>query len=345
MTASITLLVSRDSNANSRAGVTGYSSIRTPNGDSAFSIAEMIAPAAGTQPDLPTPLTPSGLSGEGIFGQLHLDPRHVGRARQQIVGKGGGDGLRLFVVAHPFEQRVADRVRDAADELALDDHRIDDAAAVVDHDIAQDAHAAGLDVDLDLDGMAANAIGERGRHEALHAFEPRLEIARHGIAGHARHRFGDFAQREPAAGRAGDLDAPVAHLQIARARLQQMSRDRQRLLAHGDRRHVHRGAGGDGLPAGEAALAVGDDRGVAGDDRDIVRRHAELLGADLRQRGLDALPHRHRAGVDRDAAGAADPHDAGFERAAAGPLHAVADPDAEIAAVGARAACRSAKPA
>ena len=39
------------SNANSLAGVTGYSVIRTPNGASAFSTAEMIAPAAGTQPD------------------------------------------------------------------------------------------------------------------------------------------------------------------------------------------------------------------------------------------------------------------------------------------------------
>ena len=39
--------------------------MRTPNGASAFSTAEMIAAAAGTQPDSPTPLTPSGLSGEG----------------------------------------------------------------------------------------------------------------------------------------------------------------------------------------------------------------------------------------------------------------------------------------
>src|SRR3954453_21437175 len=53
------------SSANSRAGVTGYSSMRTPNGASACSTAEMMAAAAGTQPASPTPLTPSGLSGEG----------------------------------------------------------------------------------------------------------------------------------------------------------------------------------------------------------------------------------------------------------------------------------------
>src|SRR4051794_37283570 len=51
--------------ANKSCGVTGISLIRTPNGASAFSTAEMIAPPAGTHPDSPTPFTPSGLSGEG----------------------------------------------------------------------------------------------------------------------------------------------------------------------------------------------------------------------------------------------------------------------------------------
>src|SRR5439155_5345339 len=97
---------------------------------------------------------------------------------------------------------------------------------------------------------------------------------------------------------------------------------------------MHRGTRGHGLTAGEAALAIGNDGGVAGHDGDIVRRDAELLGANLGKRGLDPLPHGHRAGVDGDASRAADADDAGFERAAARPLGAVADPDAEIAAAG-----------
>ena len=59
-----------DRSLNSRAGVTGYSSIRTPNGESACSIAETMRRAAGTQPDSPTPLTPSGLSGDGYSANL-----------------------------------------------------------------------------------------------------------------------------------------------------------------------------------------------------------------------------------------------------------------------------------
>src|SRR6202042_2564961 len=88
------------------------------------------------------------------------------------------------------------------------------------------------------------------------------------------------------------------------------------------------------LPAGEPALAVGDDCGITGDDRDAVGRDHELLGADLCERGLDALPHRHRAGIDRDAARAAEARDTGLERTPAGPLHSVADADGEIAALG-----------
>ena len=46
-------------------GVTGYSLIRTFQGESASSIADTIAAAAGTTPDSPTPFTPNGFNGEG----------------------------------------------------------------------------------------------------------------------------------------------------------------------------------------------------------------------------------------------------------------------------------------
>src|SRR5262249_55248020 len=149
---------------------------------------------------------PERIERGGMLSEYYLDLRHLGRARQKIVGKGRGEGLGSFVVTHPLVECIADRVRGAADELPLDDHRIDDPAAVVDQDVAQDAHAAGLDVHLYLDGMASSTIGEGAWQEALHVFEPRLELAGHGIAGHAGYRFGHLAQRKPAAGRAGDLD-------------------------------------------------------------------------------------------------------------------------------------------
>ena len=83
-----------------------------------------------------------------------LEGRHFGRGRQQIIGECGGDRLAGIVVAHPFEHGIADAMRNAAVDLALDDLRIDPAAGILDRDIAQDGDAAGLDVDLDLDDVA-----------------------------------------------------------------------------------------------------------------------------------------------------------------------------------------------
>ena len=88
---------------------------------------------------------------------------------------------------------------------------------------------------------------------------PGLEFARHGIARHAGDRLGHLAQRHAAARCAGDLDRGR---RASRGRsaldFEQMRRDLERLLAHRDRGEMHRGAGGDGLPAGEAALAVAE---------------------------------------------------------------------------------------
>src|SRR5262249_27887616 len=52
--------------------------------------------------------------------------------------------------------------------------------------------------------------------------------------------------------------------------------------------------------------------------------------------GPDAWPPRSGAGVARDPARTADADDTGLERAAAGALHAVADTDTEVTALGAR---------
>ena len=118
----------------------------------------------------------------------------------------------------------------------------------------------------------------------------------------------------------------------------------QSLRADLRRREMDRRTRGNRLAAGEASLPVWNDGGIASHYGDRLGRHRELLGADLRERGLDPLPHRHGARVDRDAAGAADAYDAELEGAAAGALHPVADTDAEIAALGAGTSLALGKP-
>ena len=136
----------------------------------------MIAAGAGMVPPSPAPLTPSGLSGFGVSTCSMRDARHVARRRQQIILECGGQRIGVVVVLHPFEQRVADAVGDAALHLAVDDHRVDDVAAVVRHRVVQHGDAAGHRIDLDLDHMRAVAIGRLRRREIGGVLEPRQSV-------------------------------------------------------------------------------------------------------------------------------------------------------------------------
>ena len=60
-----------------------------------------------------------------------------------------GDRVAVVVVAHPLVQRLRDALRDAAVLLAGDEQRVDDPAAVVDRDVADQLDPSGVAVDLD----------------------------------------------------------------------------------------------------------------------------------------------------------------------------------------------------
>src|ERR1700730_16616577 len=86
-------------------------------------------------------------------------------------------------------ERLADALRDGAMNLALDDHRIDDRAAVLDNNIAPHRDATRLGVDLHRDHVYG--AGERGpgRIEALgHLEARRSHRARHLHQGDAAAR-------------------------------------------------------------------------------------------------------------------------------------------------------------
>src|SRR5262245_36085635 len=62
-----------------------------------------------------------------------------------------------------LEQRLTEALGEAAVNLALDDHRIDDGADVVDAPEADDLDAAGVGIDLELADMRAVAECEARR--------------------------------------------------------------------------------------------------------------------------------------------------------------------------------------
>ena len=92
----------------------------------------------------------------GVTTVLDLEDRQVVGARHRVVHERAGQQLaRCLVVDAALEHRLADALREAAVHLALDDHRIDDVAEVVDRDEALDLACAGVRVDLDLADVAA----------------------------------------------------------------------------------------------------------------------------------------------------------------------------------------------
>ena len=73
----------------------------------------------------------------------------------------------------------------AAVHLAVDHHRIDQHAGILQREIAQDAHFAGLDVDLDLGDVAGIGIGERIGAPVDAGVEAGIDAGREAVAGRA----------------------------------------------------------------------------------------------------------------------------------------------------------------
>ena len=118
---------------------------------------EAIAPAS------PQPLMPSGLDGQRVSIVSTLERGQVVGARHAIVHEARRQELAVVVVMRAFEQRLTHALGDAAVNLALDDHRIDQLAEVVDRGPPVDRHDAGLRIDFELADVNARREGEVGR--------------------------------------------------------------------------------------------------------------------------------------------------------------------------------------
>ncbi len=85
--------------------------------------------------------------------------RHVGGAHDRIIHQRAGLHLAVFAVEHLFALRFAETLSDAAVNLAFDDHRVDDYAAVVDEHQLFDGQFAGVAIDADGCDVGAEAPG------------------------------------------------------------------------------------------------------------------------------------------------------------------------------------------
>ena len=147
--------------------------------------------------------------------------------------------------------------------LARDQHRIDDRAEVVDHEVAHHLDLAGVAVDLDLGDVAA--VGERERRIVRDVAD--VERLRHvGRQAEARAQLVGQLEDADAAVGAGDGEAAARELDVDGRGFEHMGRD---LLALLDQ------------------LVAGLEEGLAGDQRRLraagAAAHLELVGIALQQ--------------------------------------------------------------
>ena len=110
-------------------GVAGMARSSWP---SASVIALMTAAGAAIAPASPQPLTPKRIGRARRHRHADRERRQVVGARHAVVHVARGHELAGLVVDRALVQRLADALRDAAMDLALDDHRVDDDAEIVD---------------------------------------------------------------------------------------------------------------------------------------------------------------------------------------------------------------------
>ena len=108
-----------------------------------------------------------------------------------------------------FHQRLAGALHDAAMELALDQQRVDHVADIVNRGVADEAHLAGVGVDLDLADVAAVRIGAFAAREGAGFEQAGLGAARQP----RRHErgAGDLGEAYGLIG-AGDREAAVLRI-------------------------------------------------------------------------------------------------------------------------------------
>ena len=197
--------------------------------------------------------------------------------------------------------------------LPLDDHRVDDVAEVVHRNESIDMHLAGVGVDFHFADVRAGRVGEVGRVVEGVFIQPRFQLVERVVVRHVG-RERDFAEGLGAV-RAGHAEDAVLELDVLRRGFQQMRRD---LLGLGldfvERLHDGRAAHGNRART-IRAHAEGDAAGIAVHDLDVLDRHAQAIGHDLRKGRFMALAVAVRAGEYRDGARRVHADFAGFKQA------------------------------
>ena len=209
--------------------------------------------------------------------------------------------------------------------LAVEDHRIDGEANVIDAVPTDDANDAGVRVDLDLADMGAGRPGTDFHHLIGGGVERTAQFFGQIVAG--RRRLRDIEDADMFVG-AADRELAVDEIDIGRRCLENMRGDLLAFLddfvaakTDDETRKTHR-------TAGMRSPAGFDARGIVRDVIDAFMRHTEPGGQKLREAGFVTLAAVHRAEHEFDPAFGFHRDLGAFARETAGDLDVIADADA-----------------
>src|SRR5829696_2907105 len=212
-------------------------------------------------------------------------------------------------------------------DLAVDDHRVDPHAAVVDRDEAPDGDVGRVWIDVHHGDVGPVRVGEVRRVVDHLGVEPALHALGHLLAAVRPGR--DLLDRRALLRVALDVPAALLPREVVRARLEHGPCDLARLVAHlaGDDRDRAAGHRGGAAPVG--AQPVRRAVSVAVSHLDILRWDTELLRDDLRERRLVALALGLRADADHGLAGGVYPEVGAVVHGEPENVHVLARPGAD----------------
>ena len=215
---------------------------------------------------------------------------HVHRARQEIVHQRGRADPAVGVVDELLHERFADALGHTAHHLTVDDHRVDDSAAVVHDDVALDVDGPVCGIDSHLCDVGGVGHGDQWRVVEVGLLDAEA-LAFGQVAGvHRIRRLGDLLERERSARHARDVHPAVGYHDVFWRRLEHERGDPRQLQPGFLRRPYQRSAARDCAAAGEGVGAVGPSGSVALDDGHIFKSGPERVGDNLREGREVALP-------------------------------------------------------
>ena len=121
---------------------------------------------------------------------VHRELRRVVRAGHRVVHVRAAEQLALLVINDVFQQGLANALRNAAMELTVHQHRIDDGAEIVDCRVLHHLRVARDGVDLHLADVAAVGVGGGRSLADMVDVERRVPRLREGPASETLRRSG-----------------------------------------------------------------------------------------------------------------------------------------------------------